>query len=173
MQNKTSSSSAEHLEDKKTPPMSKKPKKSPRDIVWKSKSLVVPDCQSKFLGNDQLPTHISDLETPYEFFTELFTESLIDRIVQETIRYSVQLNPGKPQEITKDDIRKYIGICIVMSYIHVPSCRDYWRPSFGNKLVQETISVNHFEKIRKYIHCANNEDAVPQKEPGYDHLFKI
>jgi hypothetical protein len=33
-----------------------------------------------------------------------------------------------------------------MSYIHVPSCRDYWRPSFGNKLVQETMSVNHFEK---------------------------
>jgi hypothetical protein len=62
--------------------MSKKPKKSPRDIVWKSKSLVVPDCQSKFLGNDQLPQHISYLETPYEFFTELFTESLIDHIVK-------------------------------------------------------------------------------------------
>jgi hypothetical protein len=97
MQNKTSSSSAEHLEDKKTPPMSKKPKNSPSVIVWKSKSLVVPDCQPKFLGNDQLPTHISHLETPYEFFTKLFTESLIDHIVQETIRYSVKINPGKTQ----------------------------------------------------------------------------
>jgi hypothetical protein len=51
--------------------------------VWKSKHLVVPNCQSKFLRNGQLPTHISYLETPYEFFTELFTESLIDHIVQE------------------------------------------------------------------------------------------
>jgi hypothetical protein len=130
MQNKISALSAGHLEDKKTPHMGKKPKISPRAIVWKSKSLVVPDCQSKFLGNDQLPTHISHLETPYEFFIELFTESVIDHIVQETIRYSVQINPGKTEEITKDDIRKYIGICIVMSYIHAPSCRDYWRPSF-------------------------------------------
>jgi hypothetical protein len=153
--------------------MSKKPKKSARAIVWKRKHFVVPDCQSKFLGNGQLPTHISHLETPYEFFTELFTESVIDHIVQETFQYSVQMNPEKTQEITKDDIRKYIGICIVMSYIHVPSCRDYWTPSFGNKLVQETMSVNHFEKVRKYIHFANNEDALPKKEPGHDRLFKI
>jgi hypothetical protein len=60
-----------------------------------------------------------------------------------------------------------------MSYIHVPRCRDYWRPSFGNKLVQETMSVNHFEKVRKYILFANNEDAVPKKEPGHDRLLKI
>jgi hypothetical protein len=59
MQNKTSSS-AEHFEDKKTPPMSKKP----RAIVWKNKRLVVTDCQSKFLGNDQLPTHVCHLQTP-------------------------------------------------------------------------------------------------------------
>jgi hypothetical protein len=35
MQNETSSSSAEHLEDKKTPPMSKKPKESKRHCVEK------------------------------------------------------------------------------------------------------------------------------------------
>jgi hypothetical protein len=103
---------------------------------------------------------------PYGFFTEIFAENLIDLLCRKQSG-SVKMNPGKTQEFTKD-IRKYIGICIVMTYIHLPSCRDYWRPTFGKKLFQK-----FFWKIRKYIHFTNIEDVVPKKEARHDHLFKI
>ena len=52
------------------------------------------------------------------FFLRSFQrESFMNHIVTETNRYSAQKNGSKPLEITILDIKRYIGICMVIGYV--------------------------------------------------------
>ena len=97
----------------------------------------------------------------------------MNHIVIETNRYSAQKNGSKPLEITILDIKRYIGICMIMSYVNLPSIRDYWKESFGNQLIQQTMFINHFEKIKQIIHFAKNDDFIPLGEPGLTVFIKL
>ena len=101
-----------------------------------------------------------------------FTDDLFSLITNETSLFSTQKDPNKPLVSESDDIKKFIGICIIISFVHLPSTRDYWNDVIGNKLVQQTMSANRFKKIRQFIHFANNENALPFSNPQHDRFFK-
>lgn len=126
--------------------------KSFRSLVWKRKSFVVSEDHVAFKGNDELASEMKNLETPYEFFMYFFTDDLLSLIANETTLFSTQKDPNKPLVVESDDIKKFIGICLIMSFVHLPSTRDYWNGVIGNTLVQQTMSVNRFEKIRQFLH---------------------
>lgn len=56
-------------------------------------------------------------------------------------------------------LKKYIGILIMMSVVKVNNIRDYWNSNIGNTVISDTMSVNNFENIRRYLHfndhCSN------------------
>ena len=112
-------------------------------------------------GSINIPTDFDQLETPYQFFNFLFSEEIMNKIREETFRFSVQVDPNKPLDIKIEDIKQFIDICIVMSYNHLPSVRDYWDPVYGNKLLRETLSINKFGKIRQFLQFANNDNLAP------------
>ncbi|KAM7302027.1 piggyBac transposable element-derived protein 4-like [Ixodes scapularis] len=82
------------------------------------------------------------------FFKYFFTDELIDFIAERSSQYSVQTNPDRTVEVTSADVKKYVGICISMSFVHVPNIRDYWDPVLGNTSISSVMSVNQSEKIR-------------------------
>lgn len=59
----------------------------------------------------------------------------------------------------------------LMSLVNITNIRHYWCPSLGNNLVQETMTVNKFEKIRQTIHF--NDNNLISMGPNRDKLFKI
>lgn len=118
-----------------------------------------------------MPANIQSFETPFEFFMLLFTEDLITLIAQETVRYSIQCDPSKPIDCTNGDIRKFLGICLVMSYDHKRNTREYWSSYYEINLIKETMCSKRFEKIRQFIHFANNDEY--STSPNHDRLFKI
>ena len=142
-------------------------------IIWKKMSLAIPPQQTKFRGNTVLPGEILDLETPYEFLRKFISDELLELIVEESIRYSVQKDPNRPLELTVAELRKYLGICYVMSYIHLPSTRDYWSAVYGPSLIKETMSSKRFEKIRQFLHFNDNNLQVPKNDPQHDRLHKV
>lgn len=144
-----------------------------RNIVWKKKSLDLSDEEIKFTGHSILPPELLDLSTPFQFFSYFFTDDLLNTIVEETLRYSISINPDKPFNVSKTDIHRYMGILIITTVMTASNIRMYWNPKFGLTLIQNTMSVNHFEKIRQHLHFNNNAKLIPQNQPGHDKLFKI
>jgi hypothetical protein len=55
-----------------------------------------------------------------------------------------------------------------MSVNHLSNVRNYWSEIMGNKLIQETMSVNHFDKIRSILHFNDNTFST-----NNDRLHKI
>lgn len=57
--------------------------------------------------------------------------------------------------------------------VNISNIRKYWSPNLGNKIIQETLSINQFEKIWRFIHFNNNDNMLPKDHPGHDRLYKI
>jgi hypothetical protein len=93
---------------------------------------------------------------------------LLQHICLESSKHSISLNPNKPFNLTIPELKKYIGICVVMSVNHLSNVRNYWSEIMGNKLIQETMSVNHFDKIRSILHFNDNTFST-----NNDRLHKI
>lgn len=146
---------------------------STRNLVWKKQSLVYDEDKIKFGGSEELSPAVMELQTPYQFFCYFFTNDLMEKIVAETVRYSVQTNPDRPESLTITDLRKYIGILIFMSVYHYPSTRSYWSTKFGFSSIKDAMPVNKFEKIRRILHFNNNENHLPVSHPQHDKLHKL
>lgn len=63
---------------------------STSNLVWKKQSLVFDENNIKFGGSEELPSEVTDLQSPYQFFAYFFTNELLENIVIESTRYAVQ-----------------------------------------------------------------------------------
>jgi len=93
--------------------------------------------------------------------------------VYETLIYSVQTDPNKNFKIISNDVKKYLGVCLLMGLVNISNIRKYWSPNLGNQIIQETMSVNQFEQIRQFIHFNDNSNMLPKGHVGHDRLHKI
>jgi hypothetical protein len=141
------------------------------DISWKHEKLSTQNIE--FTGNTELSDEILNLSTPYQIFGYFFQDDLIEHIVYETLIYSVQINPNKNFKLISNDVKKYLGVCLLMGLVNISNIRKYWSPNLGNQIIQETMSVNQFEQIRQFIHFNNNNNMLPKGHVGHDRLHKI
>ena len=112
---------------------------------------------------------------PIDAFFLLFTEELFRYIWEQTNIYGKQQNKHKWVPVSINDIKKWIGINILMGYHKLPSYKNYWStdPNFRVPLVSETMSRNFFTKILRNIHLANNEKAPPKTSKKYSKTYKV
>ncbi|CAB3251134.1 unnamed protein product [Arctia plantaginis] len=92
---------------------------------WRDGFLEKTETEIQFLGNTSLPADIMQLKTPVQFFKYLFTDDMFHYITQETLKYAVEKRPEKPMIVTSADIEQFVGICLMMSIIQLPSTRDF------------------------------------------------
>ncbi|CAH2010792.1 unnamed protein product [Acanthoscelides obtectus] len=151
------------------------------EVLCKLKSregnLIMPEESVKFKGSEKLPDVFCNLETPYQFFTYFFDQDLIKRIVEQSNLFSAQLDTGNPVSLQETDIKRYIGICVLMSVIHMPNIRSYWSSTIGTDIIKNTMSQKQFEKIKKHLHFNDNSrghelhDRLHKIRPLVDHLL--
>lgn len=140
--------------------------------IWKQKEFAM-DLNTDFKASEELPEHFLNFSGPYSYFTYFFSDELMNSIVYQSNLYTCQKNPDSRDRIDQLDLQKFLGICIMMSVIQIPNNRRYWTPIVGNKLIQETMSVNRFEKIKSMLHFNDNNEVIPRENPKHDRLFKI
>lgn len=139
-----------------------------RNVIWKKNKMERQKEDIEFSGISTSPREIFNLQTPLQFFNFFITEELLEHICNETHKYSIQLDVNKPFHITETELRKFLGICVMMSLIHVPNCRSYWNEVLGNRTIIETMPVNLFQSIKKYLHFNDNDTAVPFHDFRHD-----
>lgn len=144
-----------------------------RHLLWKKQSFPFDENNVKFVGSEELPSSIMELQSPYQFFNYFFTNQFMENIVTESTRYAVQKQPDRPELFTVGDLRKYFGILIFMSVYHYPNTRSYWSNKFGFRHIKEAMPVNKFEKMRKLLHFNNNDDHLPVDHAQHDRLHKL
>ncbi|KAL4121933.1 hypothetical protein QTP88_014349 [Uroleucon formosanum] len=109
-----------------------------------------------------------DACTPYGYFIQLFPDSIFELIARESRQYAA-LNNNFTYSVTPNEIKAFIGINIIMTYIKHPNTRIYWstsEPGIRMDQIANFMAVNRFSQIKRYLHFANNL-SVPNLNVRY------
>lgn len=60
-----------------------------------------------------------------------------------------------------------------MPMVQIPNNLRYWTPIVGNTLIQETMPLNKYDKIKSMLHFNNNNEIKPRDDPNHGRHFKI
>lgn len=140
---------------------------------WRDGFLEKLESETTFSGNLDLSDEIMNLETPIQFFKYLLTDEMFQYIEQETIRYAIEKRPEKMFCTTAKEIEQFVGICLYMSVIQLPSTRHYWNESLGHPKINNVMACNRFEEIKRFLHFNTNSTQVPKGQSGHDPLHKL
>ena len=105
--------------------------------------------------------------------------SLMDTIVQQTNLYAKKGMGDEKyaawEKVTLDELKAYLGFCILMGINRLPALDDYWNSDHTLRYspIADRISRDRFREISRYLHFADNSTLVPQGSPGYDCLGKV
>lgn len=75
------------------------------------------------------------------------------------LRNRVVFSPTTPEEI-----RKFLGINIMMGTLPYPRVRLYWEPKFAITLISNAMPVNRFFKLRQNVHITDDSDKPVVEE---------
>ncbi|CAG4951044.1 unnamed protein product [Parnassius apollo] len=150
---------------------SKKEKKD--KLVWSDDNLQYDESNIAFLGSENLPDEIMQLNTPMEFFKFLFPSSAVNLIEEESNVYAAQIFPENLNSVTHKDIYKFIGIIIYMSVVHLPTTRHYWKEGTYVEKVANVMTCNKFEEIKRFLHFFDKTKELKPYDPQFDRLQKI
>lgn len=118
-------------------------------------------------------------ETASQVFDLMFTPSFLDTIVEQSNLYAKQVMEEEKyaswEKLTREELRAYLGFCILMGVVHLPALDDYWStdPTLHYSPIADRISRDRFREISRYIHFVDNTTLPERGTPGYDRLGKV
>jgi hypothetical protein len=107
-------------------------------------------------------------------FLVLFGEDIIEHITFHTNLYAMQKDkPFKP--VTKDELKVFLGINILMGIKRPCSYHDYWSTyeELRDPYISSLMTLNRFSWILSHIHLNDNKLMPRNGQPNYDKLYKI
>lgn len=74
---------------------------------------------------------------------------------------------------TVGEMETFLAICIYTGEVKTFKCRRYWSSDANIRAVIDYMSCARWERIKSYIHFADNSKAPEECSPGYDELYKV
>ncbi|KAF2355341.1 PiggyBac transposable element-derived protein [Trinorchestia longiramus] len=127
-----------------------------------------------------LPQKKLNCSKPVDYFFKFIDEDILDKIHFESNLKSVQKN--KPAHITKDEIKVFLGVNMLMGYHSLPSIQHYCSSSadLGVVPIQNAMTRDRYQTILSNLHCndnskmdTSNRDKLFKVRPLLQHLNKV
>ena len=118
-------------------------------------------------------------QSPVDILDLMFTPDLVDNMVEQSNLYAKEVMGEERYEcwskITREELRAYLGFCILMGINHLPALDDYWSkdPSLRYSAIVDRITRDRFRDITRYLHFVDNATLTPRGSPGHDRLGKV
>ena len=114
---------------------------------------------------------------PYDYFSLIFTDTLLEHIAVETNRYAEQ-NPVPSYNwypTSVPELKLLLGMIIAMGIKKLPALEDYWslNPYIGAPEIVARMPRLRFKALMRYLHLNDNATMKARGEPGYDRLHKL
>lgn len=109
------------------------------------------------------------IRSPFEYFQDMFTVSLLQDIVFQTNLYARQKDVNTAFHIDKHELMVFIGIALYMGVVQLPAIEDYWSTCTRVPQVADVMSSKRFRLIRSQLHFNNNDNI----HDSTDRFYKI
>ena len=114
-------------------------------------------------------SNIQETATPREYFFRYFPNNTFEVMAEKTNLYAVQNNVPHFPSTDSREMRKFVGIQILMGNLQHPRVRLYWDQKLGIPIISRCMPVNRFFKLRSTVHIVN----VQEKPQNNDRFWKI
>jgi len=73
---------------------------------------------------------------------------------------------------SRQEVKAYFGLRLLMGMVRLPSFRDYWStdPGFRQTLMTEVMTRDRFDQLTTHLHFAHLEEGAPLPE---DRMWKL
>ena len=139
-------------------PLAKRKRSANTALKWKK---VTPCCNIfSTAGAEERKAKVIDTfadQNPVQIFESIFDKSVLELIFSQTRLYALQKNDHK-FTVSSNVLQMFIGILFLSGYNCLARERLYWSldEDVGVKCVSLCMSRNRFQKIKKYVHFADN-----------------
>ncbi|XP_055335736.1 uncharacterized protein LOC129586498 [Paramacrobiotus metropolitanus] len=135
------------------------------EVDWKpDESAFVPFPENAEGPPSKLANEHPELisKTPLELFKMYFDDIIAAHIITESERYAKQDNADF--QLPMRDLFLFIGILLYSGIVQLPTTRHFWMRSalFSFPAVSSKMSCKRFEKIKRYLHLADNDNLDPE-----------
>ncbi|VDI26102.1 Hypothetical predicted protein [Mytilus galloprovincialis] len=133
-------------------------------------------------GNTGPTTVLDPDKEPVDFFSLLFTNAILQYIIQETDRYANKQIRDLPDENkspwitpTVEEMKAFLGLCFLMGINVKPDIKSYWSTDvmLETPYFSKVMKRDRYMQIMRYIHFSNSEQAPQPGDPNYSKLYKI
>ena len=134
---------------------------------------------SEFSGEPGIRFNLQDDAKADHYFLTVFRGQTVDLIVEETNRYASQSLSNNPphlatwKNVSKEELKAYFGICVIMGINQLPRIADYWKDDLGNTGIKQTMTTNRFQEISQFLHFTDSMQTPAHGKNGYDQLYKV
>lgn len=105
---------------------------------------------------------------PIHYFDLFFNDQLLDHIVRETNIYQqqnpepIRMNMKPWVDLTKDELKKFLGLTMLMGHVQKVRLDDYWstNPLLVTPIFPQTMTRNRYEQILRFLHLNDNEQFL-------------
>lgn len=113
--------------------------------------------------NQEFHVMRASINCPLDAFNIMLPKEFYNRTTNESNLYAIQQH--RHLSIDDDELKVFVGICLLSGYNKVPARRMYWSEDMDvhNELVAQGMRRNRFDEIIRNLHFANNMliDADP------------
>ena len=148
-----------------------------RKQSWNSASVGFVGSRDNFTGpipglKCGRPEGVPRPETVFELY---WSDATVDRIVLETNRYARTFlpprgdNPARTkggsdwEDVDRNEIKGWLGICILMGCKRLPSIRQYWmrsQPFLYCDLISSVMTLERWQRILRCLHLVHNSTLI-------------
>lgn len=107
--------------------------------------------------------------SPFEYFLDMFTLSLLEEVVYQTNLCARQKDVNTSFSTDKHKLMMFIGIIVYMGISHLPAIDDYWATETRVPQIADVMSSKRFRAIKSMLLFNNNENA----RASTDRFFKM
>ncbi|KAH8022268.1 hypothetical protein HPB51_023155 [Rhipicephalus microplus] len=132
-------------------------------VSWTAKDFVRPDTTFQCEYDD--PVAVAE---PIEYFLKYISEEVFEEMARCTNIYVMETT-GTILATTPDEIKRFLGVLIIMGTLKFPRTRMYWQPATQIPTICEAMSVNRFCKVRSALHVT--ESTTPHSPA--DKFWKV
>ena len=120
--------------------------------TWSNQSL--PYNELLFTQNDGRKNIPDTVKTPGDIFLMLLSTENIELMVQQTNLYYQQNKNKNEVLVTAEEIKKFIGVNIMMGIKRLLSYRNYWSsiPQLNDAYISSTMPVKRFSFLLSNLH---------------------
>ncbi|KAJ8926972.1 hypothetical protein NQ314_020619 [Rhamnusium bicolor] len=97
---------------------------------------IIPETDSD--SDDDIP--LTELVSKWN--RNLNLKEMLSDIVYQSMLYSTEKRPKISMVLTEEELEQFIGTCLYISIVQLPSTRSYWNLNLNHRLVSEVMSCN-------------------------------